>query len=70
MSRILVFAGIILIFLGLLLHYFPKIGHLPGDIALDRPSGKLYIPVTSMVIISVVLTVVINLILWIISKLK
>ena len=70
MSRILIFAGIMLIILGVFIHYFPKIGHLPGDIAIERPGGKLYIPITSMVIISVILTAVINLLLWIISKLK
>jgi len=70
MSRILILAGIILIILGVLLHFFPKLGHLPGDIKIERPGGKIIIPLTSMILISVVLTLVINLIIWIISRIK
>jgi hypothetical protein len=40
------------------------IGKLPGDIIIDKPSFKIYIPITTMVIISLLLT----LIFWIFRK--
>jgi uncharacterized protein HemY len=70
MARFLIIAGIIFIILGVLLIFFPKIGHLPGDIYIEKPHSRIIIPITSMVIISVILTVVINLVLWIISKIR
>ena len=37
------------------------IGHLPGDIRIVRPNTRIYIPVTSMVVLSVILSVVLAL---------
>jgi hypothetical protein len=41
-------------------------GRLPGDIRLEGGNSRVYIPITSMLIVSVALTVVVNLIrrLW------
>ncbi|NCV02497.1 MAG: DUF2905 domain-containing protein, partial [Proteobacteria bacterium] len=36
-------------------------GRLPGDIAVERENLSLYAPVTSMIVISVVLTIIVNL---------
>ena len=50
---------------GLVLHYAPGalnwFGKLPGDIRIESERGKFFFPITSMVIISVVLTVLFNL---------
>jgi hypothetical protein len=35
-------------------------GHLPGDIRIERGSVRFYLPLTSMLLISVVLTLVLN----------
>lgn len=56
-------AGAILIVIGLLaqtgaLSWF---GRLPGDIRIERPNGSFYFPLTSMVIVSIVLSVLANL---------
>jgi hypothetical protein len=40
------------------------IGRLPGDIVIDRPGFKLYIPITTMILISIL----ISLIMWILRK--
>ncbi|MBA3014882.1 MAG: DUF2905 domain-containing protein [Proteobacteria bacterium] len=58
MQRALIYTGIIVIVLGLAwpwLHRIP-LGRLPGDIMIDRPGFKVYIPVTSMIVISAFLT--------------
>ena len=36
-------------------------GRLPGDIRIERPGMRVYAPITSMIIISVVLTVLLSL---------
>jgi hypothetical protein len=68
MQKILIAAGIILVLTGLLWPYLGKIplGKLPGDIIIDKPNFKIYIPITTMILISLLLT----LILWIIQKIK
>jgi hypothetical protein len=57
--------GALLLVVGALLHFAPWtlnwFGKLPGDIRIETGSGKVFIPVTSMLIISVVLTVLVNL---------
>ena len=65
-QKILIIAGIILLILGFLWTWVSKlpIGRLPGDIVVNKPNFKLYIPITSMLIISLIL----SLILWLIKK--
>lgn len=65
-------SGIALIIVGLLLAVTGLavltgavgwFGHLPGDIRLERGNVRVFIPISSMVIVSIILSVVINL-LW------
>jgi membrane protein implicated in regulation of membrane protease activity len=55
----LIVAGIVLIIVGVLawtglLSWF---GRLPGDIRIEREHTRIYVPITSMVVVSVVLSV-------------
>ena len=65
MGRWFIYAGLILVAIGLVLHFAPNLfnwfGRLPGDINSESENGRVFIPITSMVIISVVLTILINL---------
>jgi len=65
MSRWLILAGLVRVVVGLILHYAPGLlnwfGKLPGDIRIESGRGKFFLPITSMVIVSIVLTVLINL---------
>lgn len=64
MGRWFIYAGIALIAIGLLLHFAPNLfnwfGRLPGDIRSETENSKLFIPITSMIIVSVILSVLIN----------
>ena len=64
MGRWLIVLGIALIVVGAVLHFAPWIinwfGRLPGDIRIESGKSKIFIPITSMLIISIVLTVLIN----------
>ena len=64
MARYLILAGIVLIVIGLLWGPLSRLGlgRLPGDIVIEREGFTLYIPVTSAILVSVVLSVVIALI--------
>jgi hypothetical protein len=66
MQRTLITIGIIVILVGLLWPWLGKLpfGRLPGDIVIDRPNFKLYIPLGTMILISLLL----SLILWLLRK--
>lgn len=60
MSRTLILIGILVILTGLLWPWISKIpfGHLPGDIIIRRENSTFYFPLTTMILISVVLSVI------------
>lgn len=64
-GRVLVLIGLSLVLLGLLLLYFPKLfswfGHLPGDIRLEREGLRVYIPITSALLLSLLLSLLLHL---------
>ena len=65
LARLILFLGLLLVLLGLVLNYAPGLfgwfGHLPGDIRIERANGTFVFPLTSMIIVSVVLTILLNL---------
>lgn len=66
MQRLLIVIGIVVLLVGLLWPWIGKIplGHLPGDIVINQSNIKVYIPVTSMVVVSVI----ISFLLWFFRK--
>lgn len=60
----LVAIGIALVVLGVavMTGAFGWFGHLPGDIHIERGTTRIYIPITSMILVSVVLTIVVNIV--------
>ena len=60
MQRTLVILGVIFLAVGLLWPWLGKvpIGRLPGDIVIDRPNLKIYIPITTMIIISIIISLI------------
>lgn len=64
-GRILVIIGVLLVVLGLAFSYAPGLfgwfGHLPGDIRREGEHGTVFIPITSMIVISIVLSIILNL---------
>ena len=64
-GRIILVIGLVLVVVGGLAVLGVRLpfGRLPGDIALEGERGAIYIPIASMIVISVVLTVVLNIFL-------
>ncbi|MDD3268084.1 MAG: DUF2905 domain-containing protein [Syntrophomonadaceae bacterium] len=66
MARILIFAGIVLLLAGLIFLGISKLGiagfKLPGDLYIKKGNTSIYFPVVSCILISLILTLIFNLI--------
>jgi len=60
MSEILIKIGILMIIIGAALHFAPWLvtwfGKLPGDIRIEKEHVKIFIPITSMIVLSMLFT--------------
>jgi len=58
MPRLLITLGIILVVVGLLWPWLTKLGlgRLPGDIVIERENGRFYFPVTTSLLVSLILS--------------
>lgn len=67
-GKILILAGILILLIGVLIYFFHDklnwIGNLPGDIKIERPDFKLYIPITTMILLSIVITILLRIWTW------
>ncbi|GIV32100.1 MAG: hypothetical protein KatS3mg030_402 [Saprospiraceae bacterium] len=57
--------ALVLLLIGLIIYLFGNklnwIGNLPGDIRIERDNVRIYFPITTMLLLSVVLTILLNL---------
>ncbi len=63
-GKIIIILGLILVVTGLLLMFSDKIfnlGRLPGDILIRKGNFTFYFPVVSMIILSILLSLIVNL---------
>lgn len=64
LAKTLIFFGLILVGMGLFVTFFnkdPGLGKLPGDIFLRRGSFTFYFPLTTSILLSLILTLVFTL---------
>ena len=69
-GKFIAIAGAIILIIGIIIwggggKYLQWFGHLPGDIRIEKENTRFYMPITSMIIVSIVLSII----LWIIRKL-
>jgi hypothetical protein len=71
-ARYLMIGGVILFLVGggvyLAAKFGIPLGRLPGDIRIEGTNGSFYFPITTSILLSVVLTVVVNLIMRFLKK--
>lgn len=66
MQRALIVIGVVLVVVGLAWPWLSKLGlfRLPGDIVIERENFRFYFPITSMILLSLLL----SLILWLFRR--
>lgn len=66
MQRALIITGVMLLLAGVLWPWIQKmgLGRLPGDVVIERENFRLYLPFTTMLLVSVIVTVI----LWLFRK--
>jgi hypothetical protein len=67
-GKFIVLVGLVIVGTGVVMMFFDKIpflGKLPGDINIRKENFQLYVPITT----SVLLSVVVSLVLWLLSYL-
>ena len=68
MGKLVLIAGLIIAVIGLILmiggNRLNFLGRLPGDIRVEKPGFRFYFPITTMILISLI----VSLVLWIIRK--
>jgi hypothetical protein len=63
-GKTLIYLGLALVVLGLIVSFagkIPWLGHLPGDIYIQRGRFTFYFPLTTCILISVIITLVLYL---------
>ncbi|RLC70809.1 MAG: DUF2905 domain-containing protein [Chloroflexi bacterium] len=71
-GKFLVIAGGILLLLGGLvwaLSKIPFLGHLPGDVRIEKPGFTCLIPLVSSIVLSILLTVLLNVVIRVVRLL-
>lgn len=72
LSKGLIYLGIFLVLIGLLGWGLIKagvpLGKLPGDIHVEKGKSGLYFPIVTCIVISILLTILVNVLLWVFRK--
>ena len=71
-ARILIIIGLAIAFAGLVLliavRYFPWLGNLPGDFRVEGRNFRIYFPLATMILISVLGTIILNIVIRIFRR--
>lgn len=74
LGRILLIIGVIIALVGLAfmllgrLPFFSQFGNLPGDIRVEGERFSCFVPIVSMILLSVLLTIILNIIIRLINR--
>jgi len=60
-GRLLIYVGLAIALLGALISFGLPLGRLPGDIAVKRDNFSFYFPITTSIILSIILTLIFSL---------
>ena len=71
-ARYIILAGVALIIIGVLVYGLGKLnlplGRLPGDIRVEGQNGSFYFPLTSSILVSIILSLLLNIITKFLKK--
>jgi hypothetical protein len=64
-GKYIIIIGAMVVVIGLLIYFFHDklhwIGHLPGDIRIEKENFRFYFPITTLILLSIFLTLMVNL---------
>jgi len=64
MGKIIIITGIVIVLAGVILQFAPQLlswfGKLPGDIKYEKGNTKFFFPITTMIIVSIVLSLLLR----------
>jgi H+/Cl- antiporter ClcA len=64
-GKYIIIIGISIVVVGLIIYFFPNafkwFGRLPGDVRIEKENFKVYFPITTMILLSVLLTLILSL---------
>ncbi len=67
-GNLLMILGVAIVLVGALVRFAPGafgwFGNLPGDIRVENEASRVYIPITSMIVVSIGLTLLVNAARW------
>jgi len=64
-GMVLILSGLVVVIVGIFLYFGGSVswlGRLPGDIRIIRPGYRIYIPITTSILVSIVVTLILYLI--------
>lgn len=67
-GKYIILAGAAILVVGVLVYFFHNklhwIGHLPGDISIKKDSFSFYLPITTMILVSVLINIMTRIFRW------
>jgi hypothetical protein len=71
-ARLLIIIGLVIAFAGVLvliaIRFFPWLGNLPGDIRFETGNYKIFIPLGTMILVSLLATILLNIVVRIFRR--
>lgn len=67
-AKLLILFGIGFIVVGILIWLGLPLGKLPGDIQIKGEKSQVYIPIVTSIILSLVLTILLNIVFWLMRR--
>lgn len=64
-GKYIIIAGLAIVAIGVIVFFFGNVfrwmGRLPGDIRIEGKNTRIYFPIVTMIVISILLTIIVNL---------
>jgi hypothetical protein len=71
-ARLLIIIGLVITFTGVIIlifgRFFPWFGNLPGDIRFESESIKVFLPLATMILVSILATILLNIVIRIFRR--
>lgn len=68
MGKYIIFSGVLIILAGIVIYFFHNklnwIGNLPGDIRIEKENFRFYFPLTTMILLSVLINITVRIFRW------